>query len=594
MKSRYLLGVARGAIPPGTAAQIGQRTGLECVFEHPRIVAFADSACGCQPLEGQGLILGMLFLRHGRASPIESLPAREIEQILSAPASRLISTFWGGYICAVEQGGSVQLLRDPSGVLPCYFADAAPMTFFASEAGLLLTAGCSTALDWLAIGRHHFTSALPTPDTALSGVKELMPGCAIEVGTAGGDGQIMRWSPWDHVAEEKGRFANEREERLYRLVTHCVAAWSAPHERLLTSVSGGVDSSIVAAGLVRAKRSPLCLTMYTEDPAGDERAYAKALCEHLGVELRAAPYLLDHVDIDCPLNPHLPRPCGRSPGQAYERAHLDLAREIGADAFVSGIGGDNVFGYSQSAAAIADRWLAQGFTRALDTLRDVCRQTGCGPLAALRAAMRVRRRRNYRWRPTPDFLHADFRAVFGAADLSHPWLDPPVGALPGKAAHIASLLRLHHLLEPGRSDFAPVLYPLISQPIVEMCLGIPSWAWRAGGVDRAVARRAFARDLPELIVQRRVKGGPDGFSAGLMRRHRAAIRERLLEGELARRGIIDRAALELRLVGASPLQPAEQTILFDLLDTEAWARSWARRLAPDNAPATNASVPSSG
>jgi len=55
--------------------------------------------------------------------------------------------------------------------------------------------------------------------------------------------------------------------------------------------------------------------------------------------------------------------------------------------------------------------------------------------------------------------------------------------------------------------------------------------WRAGGRDRAVARAAFAADLPPAIIGRRSKGGPDGFSAIVLREHRTAIRERLLARE---------------------------------------------------------------
>jgi asparagine synthase (glutamine-hydrolysing) len=118
---------------------------------------------------------------------------------------------------------------------------------------------------------------------------------------------------------------------------------------------------------------------------------------------------------------------------------------------------------------------------------------------------------------------------------------------------------------------------LLSQPVIEACLPIPSWEWRAGGRDRAVARAAFAPDLPPSIIGRRSKGGPDGFSAIILREHRTAITERLLDGMLVREGVVDRAALEARFADRRPFSGEEQSRLLDLVDTEAWARSWSSK-----------------
>jgi len=136
---------------------------------------------------------------------------------------------------------------------------------------------------------------------------------------------------------------------------------------------------------------------------------------------------------------------------------------------------------------------------------------------------------------------------------------------------------VQQLLEPARSTFAPVITPLISQPMLETCLAIPSWQWREGGRDRAVARDAFADALPPAVSRRRTKGGPDGFAALVMNRFRDAIRDRLLDGQLARNRVADRVALEARFRSEAPFGAEETVRLLDLLDTEAWIGSWQRR-----------------
>jgi asparagine synthase (glutamine-hydrolysing) len=319
--------------------------------------------------------------------------------------------------------------------------------------------------------------------------------------------------------------------------------------------------------------------MFTDDPAGDERMFARALCDKLGLKLNERPYRIEDVDLDEAMAPNLPRPKDRLQALAFERVHHAVAAEVGADAFVTGNGGDHVFGYSQSAAPVADRYLAEGLSRGtLASLIDVCRQTGCSMSDALRQAWELTHsKRSYRVRPNPLFLHPDFVAGLGQKDWRHPWLDAPDGAFPGKAAHVATILRVQPNLEPSLGDRYPVLNPLVSQPVVEACLGIPSWVWREGARDRALVRRAFAQGLPAAVLDRRVKGTPGRFAAQLLDHFRPLIRERLLDGHLAANGIIDAVALDEILAGERPVPDLERVRILELVNAEVWVDHWLAR-----------------
>jgi asparagine synthase (glutamine-hydrolysing) len=113
--------------------------------------------------------------------------------------------------------------------------------------------------------------------------------------------------------------------------------------------------------------------------------------------------------------------------------------------------------------------------------------------------------------------------------------------------------------------------------VIELCLAVPSWEWRAGGRDRALARRAFANDLPPAILRRRVKGGPDGFAALVLDRYRAQIRERLLDGELARHGIVERSEVERELAAEAPPGGEQRARILEFVAAEAWIDSWSAR-----------------
>ena len=554
------------------------RTSLPLSFSEGRIAAFASPSCGCLRIGAAGCILGYLFPRHGPARQLAELDAGEVASIAQNQGQALISTYWGGYVAAVADSESVRVMRDPSGTFPCYFSTYADVTLFASDAELITAATAShVSVDFEEIGRQLYRAFVPVPKTALANIRELLAGFAVRL-PAGLDRQESCWSPWDHV-HKRGEGSTETAERLSRIVSHSVHAWASTHHRVLLSVSGGLDSSIVAACLAKANIDTVCLTMFTDDPSGDERPFARALCDHLALPLIERPFRLKDIDITEPLGANLPRPRDRTQANAYERVHNAVASEIGAGAFMTGNGGDHVFGYSQSAAPIADRYLAEGFGHGMfAALLDVCRHTGCNIADALRQAWRlVRESPTYYVRPNPLFLESGFLAGLGADDLHHPWLDAPRDALPGKAAHIATILRVQPNLEPSGGIRFPLLNPLVSQPIVEACLAVPSWEWRAGGRDRSLARRAFAGDLPPLILNRRVKGTPGRFAARLLDHFRDPIRERLLGGQLASRKIIDAAAVERMLASERPVPDLERVRLLELVSAEAWIDHWTVR-----------------
>ncbi|WP_334184843.1 asparagine synthase-related protein [Novosphingobium sp.] len=577
---RYLILVPRGDCPSDVHIEkIARLTGLPYRAAQDRLVVLTDRSealyrAGC------GLVSGTLFHRFGSARPIGHDEELELGM---QPAKQLLQRYWGSYVAALVSADAVMVLRDPSGATPAHYAEADGLVFVASDAALLQDAGAiSGEIDYEALARHIYLADLPLPNAPLAGARRVSPGSALIV-TAGDIRCQPLWNPWDFVepASVPGSL-DDAAVALSRTVGNCVQAWANCFSSIVVGVSGGLDSSIVTASLAGRKQAITGLTLVAPDPVGDERRYASALCEHLGVPLREEYYALEDIDPGKSCVSHLAFPSGRTQSQAYNAAVSRAMEGCGAEAFFTGNGGDNVFFLSQSTRGLIDlRRSGASMGEAWQALRDICALTGCSFAAAIRQARKIARGPSrYEWRPDLRFLSDATIRACAEASPEHPWLDAPQGALPGKAAHIAMILRIQNHVEGFDPATGPlVVNPLLSQPILEECLAIPTWLCSSGGRDRAVARRAYRDRLPPVVADRRVKGGPDGFASTLLEANLPQIRDRLLGGRLAERGIIDLAGVEQALrPGAADRGPSFVPLLF-FLDIEGWIEHWRFRSA---------------
>jgi asparagine synthase (glutamine-hydrolysing) len=172
-------------------------------------------------------------------------------------------------------------------------------------------------------------------------------------------------------------------------------------------------------------------------------------------------------------------------------------------------------------------------------------------------------------------------------DFLNPWGLPDSDLPPGKRLHAFSISRPLLFRDPlPRQRALDFINPLVSQPIVELCLRIPTYLHAAGGTDRAVARAAFAADLPPEILARTWKGAADRHLQAMLESHLGLIRETLLDGGLVRAGILDRKRLGEALSARSVGSRTHATELFGYFCTEVWLRRWegAGRSYPSKGP----------
>jgi asparagine synthase (glutamine-hydrolysing) len=547
--------------------------GLTPLIDDRDLLVLGDAAAPHIALpRGAGLIWGHLF---DRATAARLLSAQES---MMAPADIFIANHWGGYLAIRRRGGSVEILRDPSGALPCYQAAIDGTQVFTSRPALLFDSGlCKPDIDWTVVAQSLAFRDLRPARTALRGVSELLPGMAA---TLTGNQLETRclWSPWTFTGRSL-EIDNmpTATALLHDTVQQCVAAWGSCFTRPIVEISGGLDSAIVAAGL--ASSLPLALTFGPTIGDPDELPYARAIAGQLDLDLTTVSLDIADVDLQHSCAQDLPRPCARGFAQALDRPLQAQARAIGADAFFSGGGGDNVLCSLQSVLPAIDRIHRYGIgPGAYRTVVDIARlaQVTSWQVLATTARRALRARRRY-----PTAYRNRYLSEAATRDLpwpaGNPWLEAEPAALSGKRKHVWSLTGIHNYLEGhDRLQIAPIVSPLLSQPVAELCLRIPTWLWCAGGNNRAVARAAFADRLPAPVIARRTKGAFDGFGAALIDANRPLLCELLLDGPLVREDLIarDRVAQALD----RPLSDGEQIVdLLALADVAAWVNAWEQR-----------------
>lgn len=559
------------------------RNGVECAG-HPSEVCAASprlwlgAGTRSVTLERGCLVIGPLFGRD--RGPISVDHGAPLPPIGSAAeiAAWLSRAYWGAYLAILPglDDGRLRVFCDPSGLLPVYRTVSRTHILVSSDPRLLAQAGEGRpTIDWTALRAHLCWPEFRQAGTCLAGVDELTPGALYDFGHAARPFRKV-WQIADYMPSQPAPAFDEAADALRTCAQQCIGTWADLAGPIAVAASGGVDSSLICAALALGGHAFSCATLATADPSGDERNFVEILSAHLGVAMDASIYDPASIDLTRSASAGLPRPARRNLSLALDAA-LEQARiRLGANAVFDGNGGDNLFCFLHSAAPVVDRMRAEGVRSAIPTLLDMCNVTGADVPAMIAAVWR-----RYWRRDRPDRWPADRALLFaGASDPSllppalTPWFEVQVGKHLGKHDHLALIMHAQNHIHGLGAHGVPRFSPLMSQPLVELCLGLPTWLWCKGGINRSLARAAFADVLPLAVLRRTSKAGPDSFLRRLFAQNRALIRTMLLDGHLAGQGLLDRPAIEAAMATDTLSTDTVVYRLLDLCEAEAWTRSW--------------------
>lgn len=275
----------------------------------------------------------------------------------------LQATSNGHFVMALAdpKGGELRLLRTLSGGERLYFYTAGPLLWFASSIRLLaagarlqLTPNQLTVMDTLICGHGIEGDA-----TVFDGIHEVLPGHELRV-TDHIVGQTWH-SPWRSALCSPTGAPPTLAREFRRRLEDAVAACTAGQSTAAVALSGGIDSSAVAAAAaeVLGPKNVVAYTYEFADPRHSrETHYADEVCARLGIrDHRVFPITLQSF-IE-----YLPQSVWRSESPLYwpKPFMLSVAKHIGHDGFDRYLTGFGVGSHMGYLSTLADNLSDRGF-----------------------------------------------------------------------------------------------------------------------------------------------------------------------------------------------------------------------------------------
>jgi len=488
------------------------------------------------------------------------------------------------------------LARDAVGPRPLYYHANAERIIWSSELMPLLDlAGIE-----LEVNDEYIAGYLtrgPEPElTPYKDIYALRPGHAVIVQ----DGRLRAQRFWGLGPNCEIRYKTDGEyeehfRHLFREAVRCRLRVEGP---VWGSLSGGLDSSaivcmadeIIEAGEAQASRLETVSFVYDVATSSDERKFIQAVEEKRG---RVGYYLWDedHPTLaSFPNDSRLSFPDFQDCFVDRLNAMCEAMRADGARVLLTGHGGDEMLCSNPSPAPELGDLLVQRRFRCLHRSLKIWSATSKKPYLALL------------WRDgIVPLLPTNLQALFKPVVKLPSWFDerfiarmklherhlgiPDVFGfeLPSgrdQAIGFLSVMRAIAKASYRARGGIEVSHPYLHRPLVEYLQAIPFEQRVRPGESRSLMRRALRDLLPEKILQRQGKKGPEEALFRAVAREWPRLQPIFKNARVCAAGYIDAAALHAALDRA---RHGCETLSFAVIQTislEFWLRALERRGLP--------------
>jgi asparagine synthase (glutamine-hydrolysing) len=488
------------------------------------------------------------------------------------------------------------LARDRLGKKPLVYRYEPGRLLFASELkSLLQLADVPRDVDFGSVDAYLTYQYVPPPRTIFRGIHKLPPG---HVALWQDDRLTVRpfWQP--DFSIERSVSEQQATEELRETLTSAVKLRMRSDVPLGAFLSGGIDSSIIAALMQRESATPIkTFTIGFTERDYDERDFARRVAQHIGSDHHEEALQPQAVDILPKLVHHFDEPFADSSViptwrlAEMTRRHVTVA--------VSGDGGDELFlGYPRyravKMAALLDsvpllrRILAARFWQSIPTsgkqksrlrqLKRFSEALGMSParryLDWISTFNEPRRADLYSdafvsQLPAADpfdFLHAAWRRAGRRDAMTAASLADLTTYLPGDLLTKVDIASMAHGLEAR--------CPLLDYRVVELAASLPASLKHRFGHGKRLLQKAFGDLLPREVFTRRKMGFGVPLDSWLRGELAPLLDELLSETAVARRGWFRPAAVQ-RLIREHLSRRFDHSArIWALIVLESWCRAW--------------------
>jgi asparagine synthase (glutamine-hydrolysing) len=476
-----------------------------------------------------------------------------------------VDRFRGMFAFAIwdEPRRRLLLVRDRLGVKPLYYSANADGVTFGSEIKSLLE-DPDVPRTWSpeALDAYLALCYIPAPRTIYRNIWKLPAGHLL----VAENGRVCVRRYWDLTFTGDGDPSREAEylQRLEALVDESVRLRLMSDVPLGAFLSGGIDSSLVVASMVRqCANRVLTTSVGFDDQAFNELEYARTVADHLGTESHEEIVAPDIVDLLPKLAWHLDEPFADS--SAVPTYYVSKAARAHVTVALSGDGGDELWaGYARHRVERAELqarerigWVGQKFAGRIGaelplTVKGArsLRHLGLSPADACAQKHAYGlfdtwiRRSLYSADFANDVRDADPLVDFRIAYQACGSRDPIDRAL---YVDVKTYLVDDIMTKVDKMSMAVSLEsrePLLDHRLLEFAATIPASLKLKRGRSKYLLRRLLERRIPKSIVDR----PKHGFSAPIARWLRGPlvpmVDALLGDGRLRDRGIFDEGAIE--------------------------------------------------
>ncbi len=243
--------------------------------------------------------------------------------------------------------------RDRLGIRPFYYVEVDGTLLFASEMkGLLAHPAVRRELNYAALDDYLTYLYVPAPHTIFKNIRELLPAHQIEWT----NGRIRDECFWDVKFQPENRGFAECAEELSQELREAVGMRLASDVPCGVFLSGGLDSSVIAALMASQTRAPVkTFTLGFTSKLYDERCYARRVSESIGAEAREQAVQPESAKLLPIVTRHFDEPFGNPTSLlTYQLSEAGRRRLTVA---LTGDGGDEVLlGYPRHRGVLAAEW----------------------------------------------------------------------------------------------------------------------------------------------------------------------------------------------------------------------------------------------